>query len=267
MGTADPDGFPADGEGPVRPVTVDPYAIGTTAVTNEQFATFVAETAYVTEAERFGWGFVFAGFLPAAARRVSPRVPEAPWWCGVTGADWRRPEGLESDLSGRENHPVVHMSWADAQAFCQWAGGRLPTEAEWERAARGGLDQQRYPWGDELTPRGEHLCNIWQGRFPIKNTAEDGHRGTAPVRSYPPNGYGLYEVVGNVWEWTADYWSTGHPAKPKRNPKGPSTGDNRVMRGGSYLCHSSYCNRYRVAARSSNDPTTSTANLGFRCAW
>ncbi|WP_433018817.1 formylglycine-generating enzyme family protein [Kribbella sp. CA-294648] len=252
MGTADPDGFPADLEGPVRPVILDAYSIGTTAVTNAQFAAFVEDTKYVTDAERFGWSYVFAGFLPSQLRKVSPRPEATPWWCGVSGADWRTPEGPGSDLADRLDHPVVHVSWTDARTFCRWAGGRLPTEAEWERAARGGLEQQRYPWGDELTPGGEHRCNIWQGTFPTKNTAEDGHRGTAPVRSYPPNGFGLYEMAGNVWQWTADHWNTG---------------ENRVMRGGSYLCHASYCNRYRVAARSSNEPSSSTGNLGFRCAW
>ena len=262
MGTDDPEGFPADGEGPVREVTLDGYEIGVTAVTNAEFAEFVAATEYVTEAERFGWSFVFAVFLPAAVRKVSERPAATPWWCGVHGAYWDQPEGPQSDLAGREDHPVVHVSWADAAAFCEWAGGHLPTEAEWERAARGGLDQARYPWGDELTPDGQHLCNIWQGAFPTKNTLDDGHRGTAPVRSYPPNGYGLYEVVGNVWEWTADWWSTDH-----HDPEGPRSGQNRVMRGGSYLCHASYCNRYRVAARSSNEPSSSSGNTGFRCAW
>ncbi|WP_432936876.1 formylglycine-generating enzyme family protein [Kribbella sp. CA-253562] len=252
MGTDDPDGFPADGEGPVRPVRLDSYSVGVTAVTNAQFAAFVEDTEYVTEAEQFGWSFVFAGFLPAAIRKVSHRPEATPWWCGVTGADWRRPEGPGSDLAGRDDHPVIHVSWADALNFCRWAGGRLPTEAEWERAARGGVEQQRYPWGDELTPGGEHRCNIWQGTFPTKNTAEDGYRGTAPVRSYPPNGFGLYEVVGNVWEWTADYWSPG---------------GNRVIRGGSYLCHASYCNRYRVGARSSSEASSSAGNVGFRCVW
>jgi formylglycine-generating enzyme len=267
MGTEDKDGFPADGEGPVRDVTLDAYRIGVTAVTNEQFAAFVDDTGYVTEAERFGWSFVFAAFLPAAIRKVSARPDSTPWWCGVEGAYWRRPDGPDSDLTGRSDHPVVHVSWSDAAAFCRWAGGRLPTEAEWERAARGGLEQQRYPWGGELTPGGLHQCNVWQGTFPVKNTAEDGHRGTAPVRSYPPNGFGLYEMVGNVWEWTSDYWSTDHGTKPLRNPTGPPSGESRVMRGGSYLCHASYCTRYRVGARSSNEPASSSGNVGFRCAW
>lgn len=250
MGAEDADGFPGDLEGPVREVSLAQYEIGVTAVTNEQFAAFTASTGYVTEAERFGWSYVFAGFLPATLRKISERPQATPWWCGVHGATWEHPEGPGSGLTDRADHPVVHVSWADAVAFCEWAGGRLPSEAEWERAARGGLDQRRYPWGDELTPDGEHRCNIWQGAFPVKNTEADGYRGTAPVRSYPPNGFGLYEVVGNVWEWTSDLWGT-----------------NRVMRGGSYLCHASYCNRYRVGARSSNEASSSSGNHGFRCAW
>ncbi|MDP9869722.1 MULTISPECIES: formylglycine-generating enzyme family protein [Streptosporangium] len=250
MGTEDADGFPEDAEGPVRPVAVEPFAVDRYAVTNARFARFVEATGHLTEAERFGWSYVFAGFLPGALRRVSPRPPQTPWWCGVSGADWRHPEGPDSDLEGRWDHPVVHVSWSDAVAFCAWAGGRLPAEAEWEYAARGGLEQRRYPWGDELTPDGEHRCNIWQGHFPTRNTAEDGHRGTAPVDAYAPNGYGLHNCVGNVWEWCADPWGAGEGSK--------------VMRGGSYMCHDSYCNRYRVAARTRNTPDSSAGNIGFR---
>jgi formylglycine-generating enzyme required for sulfatase activity len=170
----------------------------------------------------------------------------------VSGAYWRHPEGPGSDLDGRWDHPVVHVSWHDAVAFCAWADLRLPTEAEWEYAARGGLDQARYPWGDELTPDGEHRCNIWQGRFPVRDTAEDGYSGTAPVNAFEPNGFGLYNVAGNVWEWCADWFDRAQ--------------QNRAMRGGSYLCHESYCNRYRVAARTANSPDTSGGNIGFRCA-
>jgi formylglycine-generating enzyme required for sulfatase activity len=252
MGTDDLDGFPGDGEGPVRAVAVSPFRIDPYCVSNQRFAEFVDAAGYVTEAEELGWSFVFARFLPAALRKSSPRPQGTPWWCGVTGAIWSRPEGPGSGLDGRWDHPVVHVSWRDAAAFCAWAGGRLPTEAEWEYAARGGLDQVRYPWGDELTPGGQHRCNIWQGRFPTHNTTEDGYAGTAPVDAFLPNGFGLFNVSGNVWEWSADRWTAGD--------------DSRVMRGGSYLCHQSYCNRYRVAARTNNTPDSSAGNIGFRLA-
>nr|WP_231336288.1 formylglycine-generating enzyme family protein [Actinomadura graeca] len=267
MGTEDEEGYRADGEGPVRAIRLRPFRIETTTVTNAQFAAFVKATGHVTEAERFGFSFVFEGFLSEDNARVSQVVHAAPWWRAVSGAFWKQPEGPGSSITSRQNHPVVHVSWNDAQAYCGWSGTRLPTEAEWEYAARGGLEQRRYPWGDELTPGGRHLCNVWQGDFPEFNTGEDGHLGTAPVKSYRPNGYGLYNVVGNVWEWCADWFSAGfHRTGPREDPTGPPDGTARVMRGGSHMCHASYCNRYRVAARSSNTPDSSAGNIGFRVA-
>ncbi len=252
MGAEDAEGFPADGEGPVRAVRVAPFRIDAYAVSNDRFAEFVADTGYVTDAERLGWSYVFAGFLPGVLRRESPRPERTPWWCAVSGAAWMRPEGPGSSLRERGDHPVVHVSWCDAAAYAAWAGRRLPTEAEWEYAARGGLERRRYPWGDELDPGGEFRCNIWRGTFPTKNTAADGYRGTAPVDAFAPNGFGLYNVSGNVWEWCADAWSAGSAEK--------------VIRGGSHLCHASYCNRYRVAARSANTPDSTSGHAGFRCA-
>jgi sulfatase modifying factor 1 len=245
---------------------VRPFWIDAHADTNERFAAFVAATGHVTESERLGWSFVFVGLLPDDCPPTRA-VAEAPWWRQVEGADWRHPEGPASTVHDRPDHPVVHVSWHDAQAYCHWAGLRLPTEAEWEYAARGGREQKRFPWGDQLEPGGQHRMNVWQGVFPRVNTGADGYLGTAPVGAYPPNGHGLYQMTGNVWEWCADWFSpTYHRRAARENPTGPPNGSHRVMRGGSYLCHASYCNRYRVAARSANTPDSATGNLGFRCA-
>jgi sulfatase modifying factor 1 len=268
MGTDSPEGFPDDAEGPVRTVTLDPFSIDRDPVTNDRFQNFIEATGYRTEAERFGWSFVFWGLIPPASFSdlVEDTVASAPWWCKVPGARWNEPEGPGSTLKTRGNHPVVHISWHDATAFTAWCGKRLPTEAEWEYAARGGLEQKLYPWGDKLRPNGEHRCNLWQGEFPKIDTAEDGYAGTSPVDAFPPNDFGLFSITGNTWEWCSDWFDTHfHRTAAPENPKGPPTGNSRVMKGGSFLCHRSYCNRYRVAARTSNTPDSSTSNIGFRC--
>ncbi|MBT3274884.1 MAG: formylglycine-generating enzyme family protein [Spirochaetales bacterium] len=268
MGTDDTVGFPADGEGPVREVTISPFYVDKYAVSNARFKKFVDSTGYRTESEHFGWSFVFQSYVPQKLMNTEKvrAVQGLQWWLGVDGARWDRPEGPGSDIKSRMDHPVVHISWSDAAAFCQWARMRLPTEAEWEYAARGGLEQKRYVWGDDLTPADKHMCNIWQGEFPNTDTADDGFAGTCPVSSYESNGYGLYCVAGNVWEWCSDWFSPRHRWRSAgTNPAGPAAGSAKVMRGGSHLCHSSYCNRYRVAARTSNTPDSATTNLGFRC--
>jgi formylglycine-generating enzyme required for sulfatase activity len=268
MGTDDTEGFPADGEGPVRKISLDPFYIDTYPVTNEAFAEFVRVTGYHTEAERFGWSFVFNGHISADefARTVEATVLGAEWWCKVRGADWRHPEGPNSEISSRSAYPVVHVSWNDAVQYSRWAGKRLPTEAEWEYAARGGLEQKLYPWGDVLTPDGRHLCNIWQGNFPHTDLAEDGYSGPAPVSTYEPNRFGLYTITGNTWEWCTDWFHPNfHAHAAQFNPTGPASGAAKVIKGGSYLCHRSYCNRYRVAARTSNTRDSSAGNIGFRC--
>ncbi|MDH3413846.1 MAG: formylglycine-generating enzyme family protein, partial [Gammaproteobacteria bacterium] len=187
------------------------------------------------------------------------------WWLAVEGACWSRPEGTGSNVAERMDHPVTHVSWNDAKAYCRWSGTQLPTEAEWERAARGGLEGKTYPWGNELLPDAQHRCNIWQGTFPTEDLATDGFAGTAPVSAYEPNGYGLYNVVGNIWEWCEDWFSPNyHRVTRSENPRYVIPTGRRSMRGGSFLCHHSYCNRYRVAARSSNTPDSTTSNCGFR---
>lgn len=266
MGSEDADCVSQDGEGPIRTVTVDPFYLDRATVTNAQFAEFIHATGYVTEAERFGWSFVFHTHLPDRGVQLQ-QVPGLHWWRRVEGAKWSNPEGPDTSVTKRENFPAVHVSWNDAAEYAKWAGKRLPTEAEWEFAARGGLEQNRFPWGNELTPGGKHLCNIWQGEFPDVDTAEDGFHGTAPVDAYPPNGFGLQVITGNCWEWCADWFSPDyHLHSTRLNPVVPAVGNTRAMRGGSYLCHASYCNRYRVAARTQNTPDSATTNIGFRCA-
>jgi formylglycine-generating enzyme required for sulfatase activity len=262
FGSDDEHAYPDDGEGPVRRVSVSPFLIDRHAVSNTRFAAFVEATGHVTDAERFGWSFVFAGLLPDDFPPTQG-VAQAPWWRVVEGASWAHPLGPQSSIDEHLDHPVVHVSHADALRYCVWAGTRLPTEAEWEFAARGKLEGAVYPWGSELEPGGEHRMNVWQGEFPSHNTRADGHYGTCEVGAFAPNGYGLHNTTGNVWEWTADWFATAYRS---RDPQGPPDGTHRVQKGGSYLCHASYCRRYRVAARQANTPDASAGNLGFRCA-
>lgn len=272
MGSDSAEGFADDGEGPVREVWVSAFRIDPVAVSNERFAAFVDATGYVTEAETFGWSYVFADHIHPDARAhvLDGEVPGAWWWRGVRGADWRHPCGPGSGIDKIGDHPVVHVSFEDAAEFAAWAGGRLPTEAEWEKAARGGLDQATYPWGDELSPEGRHRANIWQGTFPWHNTGDDRWITTAPVTSFPANGFRLHNTSGNVWEWTNDWfspsWHRAESPATRHDPRGPSTGSGRVAKGGSFLCHASYCNRYRVAARTRTTPDSSLSHTGFRLA-
>lgn len=266
MGDHFNEGYASDGEAPVHQVRVSGFFIDATTVTNSEFNRFIVATGYRTESERFGYSAVFHLLLAADAADVLGEAHGSPWWLTVRGADWAHPHGPRSSWLGIPDHPVVQVSWNDALAYCNWAGRALPTEAQWEYAARGGLDGQRYPWGNELyASDGKHMCNIWQGRFPDVNTADDGFVGPAPVRSFPPNGFGLYESSGNVWEWCMDWFLPKYYLNsPAGDPVGPTVGHGRVIRGGSFLCHASYCNRYRISARSSNTADSAASNIGFR---
>jgi formylglycine-generating enzyme len=280
-------------EAPVHRVRVDGIWIDRTPVTNRQFRKFVNDTNYVTFAEIAPRAEDYPGALPhmlkAGSLVFSP--PKGPvdlqdwtqWWRFEFGADWQRPYGPHSSIDGKDEHPVVHIAWCDAEAYARWAGKELPTEAEWEFAARGGLEGAEYAWGDEFMPAGKPMANTWQGAFPHQNLKLDGFERTSPVRSFPPNGYGIYDMIGNVWEWTADFWSSRHTADaPKaccipQNPRGGVEGGSydpcqpeiriprRVLKGGSHLCAPNYCCRYRPAARHAETIDTSTSHIGFRC--
>jgi sulfatase modifying factor 1 len=238
-------------ESPAHTVEVDSFLIDSTEVTVAEFAKFVEATNYKTEAEKYGWSGVFDF--------------DAGEWRRVDGANWRHPDGKNS--LANVNEPVCQISWNDAAAYAKWAGKRLPSEAEFEYAARGGLQGKKYAWGDELKPNGKFLANWWQGSFPDKNTVEDGFLSRAPVKSFPPNGYGLYDMTGNVWEWTADWFDENYySVSPKKNPQGAPQGTEKSIRGGSFLCAENFCSNYRVAGRSRSAPDSGLNNLGFRCA-
>jgi len=256
-----------DGEGPLRSRKINGFLIAPRAVTNAEFAAFVEATGYVTEAERFGWSFVFHSDVPDAVG-ATQGVAGVEWWRRVDGANWRDINGPGTQADAwHKDHPVVQVSWNDARAYAAWAGGRLPTEAEWEHAARGGLGDVRFPWGDaEPDDQDAQYCNIWQGRFPHHNTAADGWAATAPAKSFEPNGFGLYNMVGNVWEWTAAPFRVKSLKKSAQN-RAKAMHGYRLLKGGSFLCHRSYCYRYRIAARTGNSPDTATPHQGFRMVW
>lgn len=271
MGTDSKEGFSEDKEGPATEVTVADFYMDRFTVTNQDFLEFFLETGYVTEAERYGSSNVFHLLLTEDVLNQSTPLPDTEWWYELPGANWRKPEGEGSSIQDRMDHPVVHVSRNDALAYCRWANKRLPTEAEWEYAARGGLYQKRFPWGDELEKDGKHQANIWQGVFPTVNTEEDGYLGTAPVQSFETNDFGLYQMAGNVWEWCLNPGGIALSEFQRTSPEQflKETAQERkgryALRGGSFLCHASYCQRYRVAGRNSNTANASTSNMGFRC--
>jgi len=247
MGTSD--GFPY--EGPVHPVSMHAFYMDKTPVTVADFKKFIAASGYKTDAEKFGWSGVFS--------------PSAQSWTKSDGATWIHPDGPAS--GAKDDEPVTQVSYADAQAYAKWAGKRLPTEAEFEYAARGGLVDKKFAWGDEFTPNNKFMANTWQGHFPERDTAEDGFASRSAVASFLANGYGLYDMTGNVWHWCSDFFDEQYYShSPKQNPTGPATGAERVLRGGSWLCSANYCQGYRVAARNHTAPDSGLNNLGFRCA-
>jgi len=256
-----------DGESPLRSKRLKPFWMGQTVVTNAQFAEFIAATGYVTEAERFGWSFVFQSQLPADAVPTQG-VVDVEWWRRVDGANWRFLAGPGHDFAAElPDHPVVQVSWHDAKTYAAWIGGRLPSEAEWEHAARGGQGDVPFPWGHAAPDDTGHFpCNIWQGQFPQHNTKGDEYLATAPAQSFAANAYGLYNLVGNVWEWTAEPFRIRSQKKIAKARQAEMTGF-KLVKGGSFLCHKSYCYRYRIAARTGNSPDSATTHMGFRVVW
>lgn len=266
VGTRQP-GIRDDGETPLRRVRIKPFRISQTTITNAQFREFVDQTRYVTEAERFGWSFVFWQQVSEDIQSTQG-VVGIEWWRRVSGANWRDVNGPGTeDAACHPDHPVVHVSWNDASVYARWVGGRLASEAEWEHAARGGLGDVKFPWGDtEPDDSGSLPCNIWQGDFPETNTGADGYLATAPARSFEPNGYGLYNLCGNVWEWTAEDYSNSS-RNPKARSRIRSMKGYKLSKGGSFLCHKSYCYRYRIAARTGSTPDSTTTHQSFRVVW
>ena len=256
-----------DGENPMRRKKLKPFRIGATTVSNKYFAEFVAATGYATEAETFGWSFVFWTDIPAQLR-YTKGVDGVEWWRRVDGSNWKDICGPSTqEHCWSPDHPVVHVSHNDALAYACWRGGRLPTEAEWEHAARAGQGDVRFPWGERGPDDTEVFpCNIWQGSFPNQNTCADGWRTTAPARSFEPNAFGLFNMIGNVWEWTSDTYKVKSLKKSVRKSLDSMRGF-KVLKGGSFLCHRSYCYRYRIAARSGNFPDSTTTHQGFRVVW
>ena len=272
IGTNSSEGISLDNEGPSINIHIESFYISSTTITNKEFYEFVDDTGYVTEAEKFGWSFVFHYFVSETDRKNSRITQELPWWFAVPGANWRNPLGPTSNIKDIFNHPVVQVSRNDAIAYCKWAGKRLPTEAEWEIAARGGTSNEKYPWGDEeYLKNNQYQCNIWQGNFPYDNSKLDGYVGTAPAKSYNPNNYGLYNVIGNVWEWCSNPARIDLNYFSKKNSEEIWSENQEIndeeyaMRGGSFLCHESYCKRYRICARNGNTGMSAANNIGFRC--